>query len=165
MELLKLLSASEVFAQIVTFLILVYILKKLMWNRFIKILDDRKEKISSEFRQIEDEKVNAKKIKEDYEVRIKSIDDAAKAKIAEAVNQGEKLAEDLKKNAQEDAQKIINKAKETIGNEIAKVKEDLRKEMADMVLDAAERILEEKITGEEDRKLVNKFLDEADKLS
>jgi F0F1-type ATP synthase membrane subunit b/b' len=56
MELLKLLSGSEIVAQIISFLVLLFILRIFLWDKVLKVLDNRRERIASEFKQIEDTK-------------------------------------------------------------------------------------------------------------
>ncbi len=48
MELLKLLSTNEIVAQVLSFLILLFLLRKFAWKKILKILDERKEKIALE---------------------------------------------------------------------------------------------------------------------
>ena len=66
MELLKLLDTSQIVAQVISFLILFFILRILVWKRFLKALDDRRDHIAAEFKAIED-KVLA--LKADLEAR------------------------------------------------------------------------------------------------
>ena len=54
MGLLKLLNANEIAAQIITFLILLFLMKRFAWKPFFKVLDDRRERIASEFKKIDE---------------------------------------------------------------------------------------------------------------
>ena len=47
MELLKLLSTSEIVAQILGFLLLFFLLRAFAWKRLLALLDERKARISS----------------------------------------------------------------------------------------------------------------------
>lgn len=164
MELLKLLSANEVFAQIVSFLILLFLLRLFVWKKFLKILDDRKAKIAGDFKEIEDKKAAAAKMQADYEARFKVIEDTARAKIQEAVISGQKITEELKNAAQEEAQKILEKAKAGIKYEIAKAKEELKEETVDLVLSTTEKLIKQKFSEEDDRNLVKDLLKNSGKL-
>ena len=84
MELLKLLDGSQIVAQIISFLVLFFILRSLVWKRFLKVLDDRKERLATEFKGIEDAKSEAAKLKAYYEEHLDHIDQLAKAKLEEA---------------------------------------------------------------------------------
>ncbi|MCX5697453.1 MAG: F0F1 ATP synthase subunit B [Candidatus Omnitrophica bacterium] len=164
MELLKLLSASEIFAQVVSFLILLFVLRIFLWKRILKVLDDRKEKIASEFKGIEEGKLEVEKLKSDYEAKLKTIEDTAKAKIQEAINEGEEILGKMRKDAQEEGRKVIEDAKAGIKYEIAKAREDLKDEIIGLVLSAAEEVLQQKITEKEDKKVVEDFIERVDKV-
>ena len=70
MELLKLLSASELVAQIVSFLILFFLLRALMWKRILGVLDERKNRIATELQNIDDTKGTVEKLKADFETKL-----------------------------------------------------------------------------------------------
>ncbi len=164
MELLKLLSASEIFAQVVSFLILLFVLRIFLWKRILKVLDDRKEKIASEFKRIEQGKLEVEKLKSDYEAKLNTIEDIAKAKIQEAIDEGEQLLGKMRKDAQEEGQKVIEDAKASIKYEVAKAREELKDDIIGLVLSATEEVLEQKITEKEDKKIVEDFIERVDKI-
>ena len=160
MEFLKLLNTNEIVVQILSFLLLFFLLRAFAWNRLLKLLDARRERIASEFKRIEDEKAAIEKIKGEYNDRLKSIEEAARAKLSEAVIDAEKLRGELKEDARQEAQKIIDSARLQTEYEFKKAKEQLESEITELVLTATERLLEEKITREKDASLVKEFLKE-----
>lgn len=164
MELLKLLDANQLVAQMISFLILFFILRALVWKRFLQLLDSRKQRISSEFKQIEDSKADLAKLKSDYEGRMESIDQIAKTKVEEAVSEGKRIAEEIRENANAEALEIIKKTDEALKEEMSRAREEFRDEIVDMALSAAEKVVEEKLTEEEDRKIAEDFLNRLDKL-
>jgi len=164
MELLKLLSTSEVVAQVLSFLILFFILRVFFWKRFLKLLDDRKERIAFESKKIEDERNKAEELKAQYLDKLKSIEDTAKSKIQEAALEGQKMLQQMKSDARTEAEKIINDAKDDVKREFSKAKQELRDEVVDLVLEATEHLLEEKINDKEDRRIVKNFLDRLDEV-
>lgn len=163
MELLRLLDANELVAQIICFLAFLAIMRIFLWKRFLGILDKRREAVSSEFKRIEDAKETVARIKEEYEKRLAGIDDEAKAKIREAIDEGHRLAEELRAKAELDSEKIIEKAKDNIKDEIAKAREDLKSEIVDLTIQAAEKVIQEKLSEESDRHLVENFIEEIEK--
>ena len=46
MDLLKQFSTNEIFAQIVGFLLLLFLLRAFAWKKLLRLLDDRRERIS-----------------------------------------------------------------------------------------------------------------------
>ena len=100
MELLKLLNAYEVLAQILSFLLLFMLLRTFFWRKFIKFLDGRKEKIASEFRAIEEQKAQIDTMRRQYMQKLQSEEDTVKIKIREAIDEGYKIRDELKKKAE-----------------------------------------------------------------
>jgi len=159
MELLKMLNAHEIVAQIISFLILLFILRLVAWKRVLAFLDARKEHIAGELRDAENARLEAQKIKTDYELMLSKIDDEARRRIKQAVDEGRQLQDGLKKSAYLESQKIIDQARANIKYEFSKAKEELKEEIIDLSIKAAESVIQEKLTEKEDRKLVKDFLD------
>ncbi|MFA5149396.1 MAG: ATP synthase F0 subunit B [Candidatus Omnitrophota bacterium] len=164
MELLKLLSTNEIVAQILGFLILLALLRIFAWKSILGLLDKRKERIALEFKKIEEAKADIEKLRLEYAAKIASIDETAQLKIHEALNQAKVILEDSRKNGYIQAQAIIDNAKQSVKYELAKAKDELKNEIIDLTLKATEDLIQEKFTGEGDRKLVEDFLKGVDKL-
>ncbi len=164
MELLKLLNVYEIIVQILSFLLLFLLLRRFFWRQFIKLLDTRREKIAADFKSIDAQKAEIEKIRLEYAEKLKKIEDEAKKKIQAAINEGEKITEELKKKAQQEAQKIIDNAKNDIQFELTKAKDGLKEEIIDLVLNATQHLLGEKITEEKDKRMVKDFLEGIDKI-
>ncbi|MFA5063281.1 MAG: F0F1 ATP synthase subunit B [Candidatus Omnitrophota bacterium] len=164
MELLKMLSANEIVAQIIGFLILLFLLRAFAWKKVLGFLDKRKEQIASGFKEIEEAKADIEKMRLDYDAKLASIEQAAKHKIHEAANESKVILEDARKNAHAQAQEIIDNAKNSIKYELSKAKEELKNEIIDLTLKATENVIQEKLTEKGDRQLVKDFLDGLDKL-
>lgn len=164
MELLKLLDTSQIIAQALSFFILFFILRLLVWKRFLKVLDDRKERIASEFKEIEDSKAGAARLKSDYEDRLNNIDRIAQARLEEAVSEGKRIAEEIRKNANAEAMQIIVKTDEAIKEDLSRAREEFRDEIVDIAIAAAGKVIEERLTESQDRKIVEDFLNRVDKM-
>lgn len=162
MELLKLLSASEIVAQTIAFLFLFFVLRKFFWSRLIKLLDERKALIASQFQQMEDSRAEVERMKRDYADQMSSIRQKADQQISQAVMEGRKLTDEIKAKAQRDAEAILSAARVAIGYEVARAKEALKEKVVDLTLKATEKVIEEKMTSEHDRNLVKGLLKEMD---
>lgn len=164
MELLKLLSTSEIVAQIIGFLILLTLLRIFAWRKILGFLDKRKEHIALTLKKIEESKADIEKIKSEYEIRLAGIEQTAREKVHEAFNESKAILEDTRKDAHIQAQEIIDNAKASVKYELAKAKDELKNEIIDLTIKATENLIEEKLTEEGDRKLVKDFLEGVDKL-
>jgi len=164
MELLKSLSTSEIVAQIVSFLILLTFLRIFAWKKLLKMLDDRRERIASEFKKIDDAQSEVAKLKADYENKLSSIEAEARVKIQEAIAEGKKVSQEIREGARQEARAILDKAQENIGLEISKAKQELKQKVVDLTLGTTEKLLREKITDDKDRRLASDFLEELGKV-
>jgi len=164
MELLKLLSASEIFAQVISFLLLLFLLRIFFWKKVLGLLDARKERIAQGLKRIEDSQREITQLKSDYEAKLDAIEVTAKARIQEAVEQGRKITEEVRKKAHEEAQDIIENSRANIKYELGKAKEELKEQIIDLTIKATESVIQEKLTEEDDKKLVGDFLDRLDKI-
>ena len=158
MELLKLLSTSQIVAHIVSFLVLLAILRFFLWKRFLAILDDRRDRIAHELKKIEDAKSDVEKIKADYEEKIALIKDEASQKIKEAMEEARRIAQAIREKAEADSEHMFENAKENIKVEIAKAREELKDKIVELSIDIAGKVIEEKLSEETDKKLVEEFL-------
>jgi len=163
MELLKLLSANEIVAQIISFLLLLIIMRLLVWKKFLKVLDDRRNKVASEFKNIENAKNEIEKLKSDYERKLDQIAETAKLKMQDAIAEGKRIAQEIKQGAELDSQRIIKNADEAIKDELARARDVLRDDIVNLTISAAEKVVGEKLTEDEDKKLVEDFLKQVEK--
>jgi len=162
-ELLKMLSGSEILAQILSFFLLLFLLKIFAWKKILGLLDQRKEKISSQLGEIENTKLEIAQLKADYESKISNIASLAQDKINEAVEQAKVVSAQLRKKAHEESQDIIMDARQQVKYEVSKVQEQLKERIVDIALDAARSVIQEKLTGEGDRLIVEDFIREVEK--
>ncbi|MGA2775231.1 MAG: F0F1 ATP synthase subunit B [Candidatus Omnitrophota bacterium] len=162
MGLLELLNTNEVLAQALSFLILLFLLRAFAWKKILKLLDERKDKIAAEFKRIEEEKRQLSDIRTDYETKLSAIEEIAAKKIEDALAEGRKITDEIRKDAQLQAQLIINDARENIKYELSRAKEELKEKIVDLTIRATENVIEERLSGEQDKKLVEQFLDKID---
>ena len=163
MELLKLLSTSEIIAQVINFLLLLVLMRVFFWKRVLKLLDERRERIASQLENIESAKKEVEKLKDDYQKELNAIEAIKKLKIQEGIEVGRKEADEIRREALLNAQRIMDSAESDIKQEIAKAREALKDEIVNLTLKGVENVVGEKLTEEGDRKLVRDFLDNLEK--
>ena len=158
------LSLQEILTQAAAFILLVWVLKKMAWRPLLKLLDERREKIKSGFHEIEQAKKEVEVLKQDYEKARANIEEEARGKLQQAVDDGKRIAKEIQEGARTSAQNILEKAKEDIRLEVAKAKVTLRGEIADLTLRATERLIEEKVDEKKDKEIVLNFIDQLEKI-
>jgi F-type H+-transporting ATPase subunit b len=155
------LTVSQIIIQIIGFLAMLWILKKFGWKPLLDHLDARRDKIRSEFDSIDAKKGEVDQLVAKYEQKLKEIESDSRNKIQEAVEEGHKISGEIQKNAQAQAKEILEKVKLEINGEIAKAKNQLKDDMIDLVMNVSKKILKEDLNAENQKKLIAKFIDEA----
>jgi len=158
------LEIQQILTQALGFLILLFILKKIAWKPLLSLLDERREKISSEFQTIERTKSELSRLEQDYKARLADIDAQARQRIQEAISEGQRISVEIQEKAREESKNILNKAKENIELEVAKARVELRNQVATLAIKAAEKLIKVELTEERHKRLVTEFIDEAGQL-
>jgi F-type H+-transporting ATPase subunit b len=152
------LEIGQVVTQIIGFLIALFILKRFAWKPLLGILEERRTKIKSEFDKIEDEREKVKGLTSEYEAKLKDIEGLARQKILEAAKEGQQMANQVKENARKEALDIMGRSKEEIQRELEKAKVQLKNDLVNLSLQAAEKIIQERLDKEKDRKYISDFI-------
>lgn len=156
------LDFQQILTQAVGFLILLGVLRLFFWKPILASLDQRKEKIASDLKHIEDLKLELVKLKAEYESKLSSIEEISRQKLKEAIDEGKRIADEMRAKAQEQAGQIIESGRENIAQELSKAKHELKSQIVDLAMRATESVILEKLTAEHDKKIVQDFLDKID---
>jgi F-type H+-transporting ATPase subunit b len=155
----------EIGTQIVGFLIAVWILRKFAWKPILGLLDERRHKISDSYRDIDEKREEALAEKARYEEKLKNIDVEARAKIQEAIREGNEAAARIRDQAQEERRKRLARAEEEVASAIDSARETTRQHTVDLALKAAEKVLRERLDDESHRRLVTEYVEQVEKAS
>lgn len=146
--------------QLVTFVLVLLVLKRWVLPPLITTMDKRRETLEQSLEQ-------AKQTQEALshaEVKAEEILARARVHADEALAAARKSAEEHIVNAEEVAAQravlIIKDAEARLEQERTKLREELKGELADLVSDATEIILRQKLDATNDRKLVEQALRE-----
>ncbi len=156
-------SIQQLLTHAVGFLITVFILKKFAWGPLLALLEERRQKIKDEFQNIEDEKTRVDNLAAEYEAKLKDIDTERRAKLVEAVDEGKKIAAKVESDAREKARELDAKSKADLQRDIAKAKVQLKNEMIAITMNAAEKLLDQKLDDQKDKELISGFIENVEK--
>ncbi len=156
-----LLDLPLVLTQAAGFVILVLILRATAWKPVIDMLEDRRNKIAGEFEAAAQRQREADALKARYDQELRGIEAQARKRMLEAVAEGQKVAAEIKAQAHADATARLQRADEEIVHDREKAREVLKEQMAELSIRAAERLLRQKLDGPGQRRLVERFIEEA----
>jgi F-type H+-transporting ATPase subunit b len=155
---------QQILTHLLGFAIAVWLLRRYAWAPLLSIMEERRNKIVDEFKHIEDEKEGVARLASQYEEKLKDIDAERRAKIVEAVEEGKKVAAEIKADTQREIKDLHAKAKADLERELAKAKVQLRDEMIALTMTAAEKVISEELTDDKHRQLIGRFIDDLQKV-
>jgi F-type H+-transporting ATPase subunit b len=156
----NLIDPKIVVTQILGFLLLVWGLNKWAFKPLLGLLEKRRESIAAEFKAADDRKADAEKLRTQYEQELRGIEAKARQRLQESMAEGQRLAGEIKTQAQEEASRRLHQAEDEIAREREKAKEILKEQMVALSVRAAEKILRQKLDDPTQRKLAGEFIDE-----
>lgn len=143
---------------IITFIVLLFVLKKLAWKPLLEALTAREEKIRESLEQAEHARREAQRLIEENQKKMQHAQGEFQRLMREAREEAERLRAKRKQEAEAEARKIVEQGKMEIEREKEAALNQLRGEVADLAIRAAERILDEELDERKHRKLIDAFL-------
>ena len=161
---MNLIDIRMVGTQILGFLLLLWGLSKWAWGPLTAQLEARRQKIAGEFAEAERRQLAADALKVKLEQDLRGIDAQARAKLQEAVSEGQKVAGEIRAQAQKEAQDRMARAEDEMMREREKAKELLKEQVIGLSIATAEKILKAKLDDPAQRRLAGQFIDEVGAL-
>jgi F-type H+-transporting ATPase subunit b len=153
MELVRL-EWGLIFWTIVTFLVLLFILKKLAWKPILAMLEEREKKIQDSLDNAEQARNEAKTLLEKNNRMLKEARETSAQIIEKSKEQSEKMSRDIQARAQEESVRLIERAREEITREKKTAMNELRQETVDLGLAMAEKLIQGTIDRDVHKKLI-----------
>jgi F-type H+-transporting ATPase subunit b len=145
-------------AQVVNFLILLFVLWKFAYGPVLAMLEKRQKKIE---KGLADAEEAGKKIEESADMQkgiLKKARTEAKDIVEKAHEQAEKAKSEIAVEAKVQAEKIISDARREIGIEKEKTIAEIKAEIGGLVVLATEKIINQKIDAKKDEELIREAM-------
>jgi F-type H+-transporting ATPase subunit b len=155
-----LIDIRQVATQILGFLILLWVMRKFAWGPLLGQLEARRQKIAGEFAEAARRQAAADEARAKLEAQMRDIETQKRIKIQEGVAEGQRVAAEMRAQAQRDAHARMGHADDEIARELERQKELLKERMIHLSLRGAEKVLRERLDDAHQRKLVGEFIDD-----
>lgn len=142
----------------VTFIVLLFILKKYAWLPILQKLQQREITIQRSLEEADRIKEEYTKINQKYQEVINRARKEAESILQQSRQAALEIAHASEHKSREEAQIIIQSALREIKEETQKAQAILRKESAQIAIELAGKLLEENLDDEKNRKLVNELI-------
>jgi len=150
-----------IFWQLVTFLVVLYLLSKFAWKPIMTSLHQREDSIESALRMADQAKLEMQALKADNEKLLQEARVERDRIIREASEAGKLLVEQAKNRANEEGTRMIENAREAIQNEKKAALTEVKNMAASLSIDIAERILKHELRDPATQQaLVNDYIKE-----
>ncbi|ASQ91479.1 ATP synthase F0 subunit B [Prosthecochloris sp. GSB1] len=147
-----------IFWTAVTFLIVLFILKKFAWGPILGALEEREKGIQSSIDRAHTAKEEAEAaLRKNSELLAKADAEAEKI-IREGKEYGDQLRADITRKAQEEASRMISSAKDEIEQEKRRALDELRNEVADLAVKGAEKIIMANLDAAKQKGIVDNMI-------
>ncbi|MFT5144846.1 MAG: F-type H+-transporting ATPase subunit b [Thalassolituus oleivorans] len=145
---------------LITFSILMVVLRMFAWGPITSALDERETTIQASIDQAQKALAEARQIQADNDKARREADVASQRILREARDTAEVLRTEEVEKTKSQIRQLQASAQAEIGRERDSALQSLRKEVADLALQAAERVLGSSIDDSKQRKLVTDFLND-----
>ena len=156
----NLIDIKLVLTQILGFILMVWILGRFAWGPIVSGLEERRRKIAGEFAEAERRQKDADAQKAKFEAELRGIDALKRASIQEGIADGQRVAAEIKTQANDEAQARLQRAEDEMAREREKAKELLKEQVVSLSIRTAEKILQSKLDDPAQRKLAAAFIEE-----
>lgn len=146
------------FVNLIVFFI---ILKKLLFQPVMGMIEKREQMISGQIEDAEQKNTQAGLLKERYEAELKNANQEAARIVKTAKERGKEEYEKILRDADAEASKIIADASKTIETEREKAVQGIQNEIAQVAIAAASKVIQENVDQASNEKILDDFLREA----
>ena len=151
-----------IFWSVITFLFLLFILRKFAWKPILDAVSEREEGIKNALHSAEIAKRDMQNLRSDNEKLLADARAERDALMKEAREIKDKMINDAKTEAQTAGEKMIAQAKAAIESEKNAAMADLKNQVSSLSLEIAEKVLRDELSNKESQtKLVEKMLGDA----
>ena len=145
--------------RVMNFVVLAVALFFVLRKPVSQALNGRIKDIQDQLSDLEEKKKEAEQKLAEYDKKIATLDQEAEKIIAEYVKQGQEAHKKILEQSKKEAEKLENQAKRKIEHEFSAAKNQLQADLLEKALAKAEGLVKEKITSEDQDRLVDEYLD------
>ncbi len=146
-------------------LILMWLFKKFLFKPVMAILDARNDEIKNIYDEAEAVKKDAEELKNEYDSKLNGARDEAEEIVKFAVKNAKISSDEIISDAQSRAASIVERANEKILIERKKAVNEAKNELSDMALTIAGKVIERQINSDDDKRMIEKFIEELGDVS
>ncbi|MEC7866177.1 MAG: F0F1 ATP synthase subunit B, partial [Candidatus Poribacteria bacterium] len=152
------LNPKLIITQAAGFLIVLFVLNKLVFGKVGGILADRQSEIVSRMNKLETDQAELDRLTAETTQRLNQIEAEAQQKIRTAIDQGNEERQQILETARQDAANQVDQARAEIQREKEEAILELRGIVSEIAIDAASKIIDQQLDVESHRHIVEEYI-------
>jgi len=145
---------ATLLGQTLAFVIFVAICWKWVWPPILAIMEEREKRISDGLEAANKAKDSLTEAQQEYDAEISKAKAEAATILEKANERASTIVGEAKNKAELEAEKIISTANKNLEAEINKTKAQLKQDLGQIVVDTAQKIIEEEISADKHEKII-----------
>jgi F-type H+-transporting ATPase subunit b len=150
---------------VIIFLVLLVVLYPTAWKNVLAGLKKREERIRKDIADAEAARARAEATLKDYNAQLATAENKIRDMLAKATADGERLATNLKMQAQQESEEIKNRATREIEAAKNQALSEVYEQTANLATSVAEKIIRRNLNPEDQRDLVARSLEQLQTVS
>ena len=145
---------KSLIVQVINFLILLFILKRLLYKPFLAKMGERTQAIQKSLDEAQAARAEATRQQDENETRLRAAHAEAAAIRAQAMKEASEEQKRLVEAARAESQRLVESAKAQMDADVRRAREELRREVADLATAVAEKLVRRSLRDEDHRRIV-----------
>tara|TARA_B110000116_G_scaffold33440_1_gene25505 strand:- start:95 stop:658 length:564 start_codon:yes stop_codon:yes gene_type:complete len=146
---------------LVTFSIVLIILKTMAWGPLMEALDDREKRINDALSSADKAKEEAEKVSNEYDTMIKKAQAEAQDIVAKGKESGNNLRDEIERKANQKADELLEKSNKQIEAAKTKAIDEIKSISVDLAIQAASKVINKNLDDAANRDLAKSTINEA----
>ncbi|NLR08736.1 MULTISPECIES: F0F1 ATP synthase subunit B [Lactobacillaceae] len=144
---------------VITFLLLLWIVKVLAWKPVTKMMQDRADKISNDIDSAESSRNEAADLVQKRQTALANSRSEAQTIVNDAKTNGQQQREQIVTQAQTDAQTLKQNAQKDIEQERQDALVNARNDVADLSIEIASKIIQRELKADDQKALIDSYIE------
>lgn len=150
--------------QVVTFVILLFILRLVAYKPIMRMMDERSHRIKESLEQADSVKEQSAHAEEEVKKQLEEASREGQERIARAIKAGEDVKLKAQEEAKQEGEALLQRARTEIQRERDEAIGEVRREFAELTVLAAGKVIDRTLDKKEHRDLIEKVLEESSTL-
>jgi F-type H+-transporting ATPase subunit b len=147
---------------IITFLLVLFVLRRYAFGPIQRLIDQRRDRIREALDEADKARSEARELRELTAKEREGAKLERERILEEARRQSQRLVEQAKERADADLKEQLEKNREELAAENARLREQIRRDVVELTLFAAEKVTGKVLDEDDQRRLIEETIEEAD---